>query len=124
MPLRPPPRWLRHPRPCTSSPEWRSRCSFKRVCGCCLQAFEKLAQYKQLLKLFTTKEIFHFSELKAGLAAELATPQLGPFTKEEQQKIIEVMQTRVTQVGARSPRDCDEIAARSRRDVRRSPRRG
>ena len=28
--------------------------------------------FKQLLKLFITKEIFHFAELNAGLEAELA----------------------------------------------------
>ena len=57
------------------------------------KALQKLPLQKQLLKLFITKEIFHFADLRAGLAAELA----AEFTAAEQETMLDVMQKRVTQ---------------------------
>jgi 26S proteasome regulatory subunit N5 len=54
----------------------------------------KLPLQKQLLKLFITKEIFHFADLRAGLAAELAA---ADFSAAEQETMLDVMQKRVTQ---------------------------
>ena len=56
---------------------------------------EQLPMFKQLLKLFITKEIFHFAELKAGLEAELAL--FAELTDEERKLMLETMHTRVSQ---------------------------
>jgi 26S proteasome regulatory subunit N5 len=56
---------------------------------------EQLPMYKQLLKLFITKEIFHFTELRAGLEAELALfPELA---NEERTLMLDTMHTRVSE---------------------------
>merc|ERR1712216_1078896 len=51
--------------------------------------------FKQLLKLFITKEIFHFAELQAGLESELAL--FSELDAEERKLMLETMHTRVPQ---------------------------
>jgi len=55
-------------------------------------------RYKELLKLFITKEIFHFAELEAKLRAELGElGELGEFPPEEVTLMLETLHSRVTQ---------------------------
>ena len=56
---------------------------------------EQLPMFKQLLKLFITKEIFHFAELQAGLESELAL--FSELDAEERKLMLETMHTRVSQ---------------------------
>jgi len=56
---------------------------------------EELPMFKQLLKLFITKEIFHFTELRAGLEAELA--QFSELDAAERTLMLETMHVRVSQ---------------------------
>ena len=54
-------------------------------------------RYRSLLKCFITQEIFHFTELKDGLAAELAAFGDAEFTVSERALMLETLHTRVTQ---------------------------
>ena len=55
-----------------------------------------LPMYKELVRLFTTEEIFHFGELKDALAAELAGSALG-FGAAEVELMLTTFHTRVTE---------------------------
>lgn len=62
------------------------------------KALLDLPLYKELLKLFITKEIFHFAELEAKLRAELGElGELGEFPPEEVTLMLETLHSRVTQ---------------------------
>merc|ERR1719263_1148319 len=72
------------------------RCLKLQVIYLVLSPYDK-EQWDQMqrLKLFITKEIFHFAELKAGLEAELAL--FAELTDEERKLMLETMHTRVSQ---------------------------
>jgi len=55
----------------------------------------KLPLFKQLLKFFITKELFHFSDLKAGLLAELVA--MGEFSEAETTLMLDTLHDRVSQ---------------------------
>lgn len=56
---------------------------------------QELPMYKQLLTLFITKELFHFADVRDGLAKELASiPQLP---EEEQAHMLKTMHARITE---------------------------
>ena len=55
----------------------------------------KLPMYDSLLKLFITKEIFHFADVQPGIAAELAA--FGDFSDEEQALMLKTLHERITQ---------------------------
>jgi 26S proteasome regulatory subunit N5 len=54
-----------------------------------------LAQFKQLLKFFVTKEVFHFADLRSGVDGELVA--LGGFTETERTLMLDTLADRVTQ---------------------------
>merc|ERR1719198_2320570 len=58
-------------------------------------AKDQMVMYKQLLTLFITKEIFHFGDLRDGLASEFA--KIDGLDEAEQQLMLETMHQRVTQ---------------------------
>lgn len=55
----------------------------------------KLPLFKQLLKLFITKELFHFSDLKPSLQAELVA--MGEFSEKELTLVLDTLHNRVSQ---------------------------
>lgn len=55
----------------------------------------KLPMYESLLKLFITKEIFHYADVQAGIAAEIAA--FGDFGEEEQALMLKTLHQRITQ---------------------------
>jgi len=55
-----------------------------------------LPMYKELVRLFTTQEIFHFGELRDALAAELAGASLG-FDAAEVELMLSTFHRRVTE---------------------------
>ena len=61
-----------------------------------IKQLAELPMYKELVRLFTTKEIFHFGELKDALAAELAGSALG-FGAAEVELMLTTFHTRVTE---------------------------
>ena len=79
-----PPELLRDP--AASTVPWEE--ALKPVAAC---------RYRSLLKCFITQEIFHFTELKDGLAAELAAFGDAEFTVSERALMLETLHTRVTQ---------------------------
>jgi len=60
-----------------------------------LKELARLPLFKQLLKFFITKELFHFADLKPGLTAELAA--MGEFPEKESTLMLETLHDRVTQ---------------------------
>lgn len=62
-------------------------------------AAEKMLQdlplYKQLLTLFITKELFHFADLREGLATELTA--VAELPTDEQTRMLETIHTRVNE---------------------------
>jgi len=55
----------------------------------------KLPLFKQLLKFFITKELFHFADLKPALQAELVA--MGEFSEKEIALMLETLHDRVSQ---------------------------
>mmetsp|Transcript_4642 Transcript_4642/g.7740 ORF Transcript_4642/g.7740 Transcript_4642/m.7740 type:complete len:443 (+) Transcript_4642:44-1372(+) len=58
-------------------------------------ALTRVPLFKQLLKFFTTKELFHFADLRAALEAELIG--MGEFDEVERTLMLETLHDRVTQ---------------------------
>ena len=61
-----------------------------------IKFLEDLPMYKELVRLFTTQEIFHFGELKEALTAELQTAKFG-FSAKEVELMLTTFHTRVTE---------------------------
>lgn len=56
---------------------------------------QELPMYKHLLTLFITKELFHFADVRDGLAKELAS--IAELPEQEQAHMLETMHARVTE---------------------------
>lgn len=73
--------------PCTATKRPSLRAALLRLA--------KLPLFKQLLKLFITKELFHFSDLKPSLQAELVA--MGEFSEKELTLVLDTLHNRVSQ---------------------------
>ena len=78
--------------PCLLRP---ARCATQHILAA-IKPLADLPMYKELVRLFTTKELFHFGELHDALQAELQSPAFG-FDKAEVTLMLTTFHKRVTE---------------------------